>query len=117
MAIGEYVTFVDSDDYIENTMIEKLMNSIKDNDLAVCGICQKELDGSIINLYGTNKEICYQKEDIISGFSDCSKIKDYMYGPFNKLYKKNIIGEKRFDEKLRMGEDFLFVFNYLRTCD
>ena len=36
---GEDVLFVDSDDYIEPTMVEDLMGSIKDNnaDLAICG--------------------------------------------------------------------------------
>ena len=38
-ATGEYVTFVDSDDYVENTWAEKLYNTAKeyDADIAVCG--------------------------------------------------------------------------------
>ncbi len=39
-ASGKYLLFVDSDDYIENTMIEKLYHNITEShaDVASCGI-------------------------------------------------------------------------------
>lgn len=40
-AIGDYIIFIDSDDYIEKDMLEKLYNLAIENDaeVAVCGIC------------------------------------------------------------------------------
>ena len=75
-----------------------------------------ELDGKIRKIYGTKKEKIYRQEDIILGFFDRPHIKDYMYGPFNKLFLRELLGNLRFNTSLRMGEDFLFVFQYLSCC-
>lgn len=117
IANGEYITFVDSDDYIDISLIEKMLNKIENQDLVVCGICQTELDSKKNYVYGTMKTYDYIKQDIIKGFFDVSSIKDYMYGPFNKLYKKSVLGDLKFRTDLRIGEDFLFVFKYLMECN
>ena len=51
-AQGEYVTFVDTDDYVEPNWAEKLYNAAKeaDADLAVCGFERINLE--------TNKVVC-----------------------------------------------------------
>lgn len=36
-SIGEYLTFLDQDDYISNDFLEKLINNIKDNDILLSG--------------------------------------------------------------------------------
>ena len=45
-ATGEYVTFVDTDDWVESDWAEKLYNAAKENDadLAVCGVERIDLD-------------------------------------------------------------------------
>ena len=45
-ATGEYVTFVDTDDYVEKTWAEKLYNVAKENDadMAVCGFERIDLN-------------------------------------------------------------------------
>ena len=40
-----------------------------------------------------------------------------MYGPFNKLYVKSLLSDLRFRTDLRIGEDFLFVFEYITRCN
>lgn len=47
---GEYVAFVDSDDYVDETMYEKLYNKAieEDSELVVCGY-YKVNDGNIYN--------------------------------------------------------------------
>ena len=118
LARGKYIVFVDSDDYIKVNLIEKLVAAADKNktELVCCGIEQIELDGKIRKIYGTKKEKIYRQEDIILGFFDRPHIKDYMYGPFNKLFLRELLGNLRFNTSLRMGEDFLFVFQYLSCC-
>ena len=118
LARGKYIVFVDSDDYIKVNLIEKLVAAADKNktELVCCGIEQIELDGKIRKFYGTKKEKIYRQEDIILGFFDRPHIKDYMYGPFNKLFLRELLGNFRFNTSLRMGEDFLFVFQYLSCC-
>lgn len=47
-ATGEYISFIDSDDYVENTMIEKMVNSALqcDSDLVICDLEYVWEDGS-----------------------------------------------------------------------
>lgn len=117
IANGEYITFVDGDDYLDVDMIEKMMDVMDNQDLVVCGICQVELDGNKKNIYGTGKKYDYTKREVIQGFFDVPIIKDFMYGPFNKIYVGSLIGDLRFSTDLRMGEDFLFVFEYIMRCN
>ena len=56
-ATGDYITFVDSDDKIEPTMIEKLLLALKqtDSDIAVC---------SFKELYKNGKVVHFNKNDL-----------------------------------------------------
>lgn len=38
LAKGDYLTFLDSDDYIDLTLYEKMMQAIEDNDICICDI-------------------------------------------------------------------------------
>ncbi len=115
LAHGEYIGFVDSDDYIEPDMFEKLYNKAKqDNlDMVICDYYK--------NFEETNKSVI----DII-GDMDVKKIynlKDNSYlfnqinlSPWNKLYKKDLINLsiENFSETLKY-EDVPFVVRMLVT--
>ena len=56
-AKGEYVTFVDTDDWVEKNWAEKLYNTAKENnaDLAVCGFERIDIDtGKVVSKNMTN---------------------------------------------------------------
>lgn len=109
-AAGEYILFVDSDDFIEHDMCEKLyLKAIKeDNDIVICGrynvyerehIGQqdKEITGTfLINSYFKLKECKYELAHI-SPF------------PWDKLFKRSILEGLEFPEKMRF-EDLVLVF-------
>lgn len=107
-AKGEYLLFADSDDYVEPVMAEKLLESIGDDDIAICGFHHH-----------------YQGQDVIRipDVSGRSGEKNFLalYGqgflnmPWNKLYRRELAG--RFDETLSLGEDLLFNLDYLRRAD
>lgn len=78
---GSLITFVDSDDYISNNMIEKLYSNLQDNksDISVC---------NILKVIG-NDEIPFKNFET---FFDDNNI-NYMIshpGPVGRLYKKNL---------------------------
>lgn len=102
IAEGEYVAFVDSDDYIDPDMYEYLYGLIsKDNaDMAMCNICEDEGSHSTKLLDSPYKLIPIQQ------YFECA---DWMF-PWNKLYKRMLIGELRFDLSVSFGEDELFNF-------
>jgi glycosyltransferase involved in cell wall biosynthesis len=89
-ATGEYICFVDSDDYVSKSFVESLYHAIsKSNcDLAICNFFFNT-DGSIKPFYKTykNEIITIQKNNI---FEIVSQIN---LSCWNKIYKKNLLTE------------------------
>lgn len=83
-ATGEYITFVDPDDWIDLQMTEKLYNKLvlTNSDIVVCGAC-KVLDGNI-NKIETFK--LYNKDNHKNYILNCS-------GPCWQLIKTSIFKE------------------------
>lgn len=114
---GDYVTFVDSDDYLENDHIEKLISGIDGNKLAITGYYYDLLDSNGRLIRRTEK-----KEDISGEYflNDLANLysKELLAVVWNKLYITSMINGQniRFDENIRLGEDFLFNLDYLSCC-
>ncbi len=55
-ATGDYIVFLDSDDYISEDCIEKLVNAAEsnDSDIVVCNSCDIEEDGTVIRYSKNN---------------------------------------------------------------
>ncbi len=107
-AKGEYLMFMDSDDYAELQMAEKLLKSIGDDDIAICGFHHHYQGRDIVripNVPGQRGD-----ENFLSLYGQ-----GFMNMPWNKLYRRELAG--RFDESLSLGEDLLFNLDYLRRTD
>lgn len=97
IATGDYIAFVDSDDYLDVSMYQSLMEVTKKYgvDVAVCDFF--ELNGKKINTKSTET----QKVSIIETPND---IFSHLLEPFptlrfevwNKIFKKSVIGDIRF---------------------
>ena len=111
-ARGEYIVFVDSDDYVQATFLENLYSK-NDADLIVGGY-------SIVDT-GENNLLCRKYIDEKVSCEDKDRIAAlFLQGIFNyaiaKCYKSSVIRNRQisFDEKLTLGEDTNFVLSYLR---
>ena len=113
-ATGEYVTFVDTDDYVEHDWAEKLYNAAKeyDADMAVCGFERIDLE--------TDQVVA---RDMVGFGNVCKKITpddDFMVfinpAPWNKIYKTEVIRECVFPEDIAIGEDTIFLMELLKYC-
>lgn len=112
---GEYIGFIDSDDYIEKTMYETLVHYFDDKVLPIC----------TYNMVDENKRIL-ERKDIVDTVG-LVPVKDFfllcenilLNSPVNKLYESDIIKKNniRFDTDLSLGEDFLFVMQYLEYIE
>lgn len=109
---GEYVIFLDSDDWIEPDMFEKMLDAFDRNhsDFVACD-CYR------IDLYedGTEKRIQWKKWGELHG-EKITEGKDTYYSIllesatlWNKLFCTKNIKELRFNEKMSFGEDTDFL--------
>jgi len=115
-ASGGYLTFVDSDDYLETDMYEKLYAAFKENnaDMAVCNYNVIYEDHSVAKYSKMRNETANIRDDVYGYFCKycaCSKPNNYIW---TKLYKTDIVKKSgvRF-ENYKLGDDTLFNFKLL----
>lgn len=108
IAKGEYIGFVDGDDYIEECMYDHLLsNAIRYKaDISHCGY-QMVFPNRIDYYYNTGELLV---QDNYQGVYDLIKADKVEPGLWNKLYRREVIGENRLDERIRINEDLLFNY-------
>lgn len=115
-ASGEFITFVDADDWIEPDMYESLVGEACNNnaDWVICDvIVEKNLAErrKRLNLLNETVEVSVDPK---SAMSNLMRFK-YDNANWNKLYRRSIIEENllRFEPKMGVGEDLLFNCCYI----
>ncbi len=109
-AVGEYIMFVDSDDFVELEMAEKLYNkAITDqNDMVMCARYnvyeiegKKELKRKVMNIFSMNQnfKMSERKFELVHASPF----------PWDKLYKRELLTTIRFPEGIRF-EDLVVAF-------
>ncbi len=111
-AKGEYLGFVDSDDYIENTMYEKMVNAVKDTGANIIQVARDEIDenGNLM------QDVCKMPDEIVEynaeeflkelllHIGDCSFC--------TKLLKRDLFFDEQFPEGV-LNEDFHLLVKML----
>jgi glycosyltransferase involved in cell wall biosynthesis len=121
LATGEYVGFVDSDDWIERDMYEELYRLVKrhDADLGVCGRRDVLGDKFIVTSGKLEDESFSIKEMGLERFF-MSKLDAIGVIQCNKIYRNAIIEQHRVRCELNehvFSEDILFNLYYHLHCD
>lgn len=107
VAVGDYIGFVDSDDWVESDMFSFLYeNALKnDSDVVICGCYplnhgkkKKKFSGrgALLEMFDAN--------GLMQGFSS------------TRLIKRTALGELRYDETLRCFEDLVFFYYLFKQC-
>lgn len=117
MAQGEFLCFIDSDDYIAEEYLEKLFNTFRHNseyDNIWCGFQTTKKYGELCG------KIIVASEDTNVSTSDVQHIMDLhakwlSQMPWNKIYISSIVNSNhlRFPENMMLGEDLFFNLSYL----
>ncbi len=132
-AAGEYVGFVDSDDYIQPTMYEDLYTkAVKyDADLALSGICF--VGGNMFSESGEDVKKTYFEQDTCFSDEDMKKLllgvvgalpsepDDSRYGVSvcKNIFKTSVICEREIEflsERKILSEDTLFMVDYIKCA-
>ena len=107
-AKGEFITFVDSDDYVENDWLKMLLTAILANnaDVSICGIkFDNKLRCLCENSSLTKDELLFELQK-----------NGLLYSVFNKLYRRKKLTVE-FRSGLKFGEDLLFNLEYFRKIN
>lgn len=112
-AKGDFISFIDSDDWIELTMFEEMLDYLQQNDLDVVCCDTKSVKGNKEHFkprYKTNKIFAGQEglNEILAGTLDNSAC--------NKIYKRKCIGDIKFPVGRRY-EDVARVYLFLANAN
>lgn len=109
LATGEYICFIDSDDYIENTMLEKLLKAIKQTNADVCegSFYIHMKNGNIKDVSCEQKGVRFVdgKLNLINAYSDAT----ILIPAWDKLYKLSAIKDIKFDKNcFKEDSDYIY---------
>ena len=109
IAKGEYITFIDDDDYVSPQYLEELHKAATPDTVSLCypyafndGQPDIQLPYAITDAYEYSK--------IHGCGSLSSKVRKFFSGPCMKLLHSSFIQGRRYDVRFANGEDSLFMF-------
>lgn len=114
---GAFISFIDSDDYIENDMIEILYNRIisDKSDICVCNFKMTDDNGNILREDNQVIEDCILNKN--EYYEKLSKPYYWCYvTAWNKLYKKEVLSDFEF-KKGKIHEDEFAICDIIKKCD
>lgn len=112
---GEYITFVDSDDWIELDYLELMYKSIIEMnvDVIVTGCVYEDKNG-INNPFKKGKPIIYEKNEAKKEFLKQDK---FIWTICDKLYRSELLKKVKLDAHLKIAEDMLLFWNLISSVE
>lgn len=106
-AVGEYIAFLDDDDYISPSYLEELYVLSDKQTLALSyQLAFRDGKEGYFPYYITKEYEKYCNQGVMPFY----KPRKMFNGPAYKLIPREYIGERRFDTSFKNGEDVLFMF-------
>ncbi len=115
-AVGEYLMFMDSDDWVEPDFVRTMVEAMSPGVLPICG-------------YYNHDEFKNGRTDIYNWAVGSDKIalklaieelhnKNLLQQIWNKIFDLPVLRSQsiQFDESINLGEDTRFVLDYLQKC-
>ena len=112
---GEYVTFIDADDWVEENYLELLHQSLKENnaDISVSTYKKFDVDTNLFYLHAfqinESNQVFTQKE-LVEKLPQLERITESFEIIGGKLVKKSLLLGIRFNERTQLSENMEFWF-------
>lgn len=125
---GEFIAFIDSDDYVDLAMYETLYNKAIENqsDVVFCGMQRRCKDGMIFPRRDVEQETIFQGDDVLMLAKEvvaCApgtpKERHFMMSVWHSIYKASIIKEKNLhfvSERVYTSEDLPFQVDFFKSA-
>ena len=121
---SKYITFIDSDDTIENNFFSEAYNIMEENNLDIIiggyneiknnNIIKVRLSEPGLHIYENNNKMLFLKKLLSSKTDNTNKeISNCPIGRiYTRLFKRSSIGNLRFNTNIHISEDTLFMIDY-----
>ena len=107
IAKGEYITFIDDDDYVSPSYLENLLACSSKDCVGLSDSIYVDDSTNTLNLTNIHhQEFIKLHNDTNPTIFSCRR---FFNGPVMKLLHRSIIGDRKFDIKFKNGEDSLFM--------
>lgn len=116
-AIGEYIFFIDADDYFEEEFLNIFVHQDEKYDYVAGGYIQKNiLNGNSVK--NIPKKSVWYKQELKKNYKNEKETLPLTF-VWGKRYKRNIINKYnlKFDETVSLGEDIRFNLEYLEYSE
>lgn len=110
---GKWISFIDSDDYIKDDFYVKMLTQ-SNAELICCDFCSNGIVDSRLTDYF--KKRYYTKDEFNTSIYSAMVNMTSFFPCWNKIYLKSIIDDNnlQFAPGVKLGEDMMFVFDYVR---
>lgn len=114
-AIGDYIGFVDSDDYIEKDMYENLIIAANkhDADIVETGVYLTDENENILRTTKFKENMLYNKYDCVTSFLSGDNTANYVW---NKIFKQSLVKDVTFPN-YKYSEDYYFNYMLHARCN
>lgn len=122
MATGEYISFLDADDWIDMDWYEKLVRCLEKSRADICfgGFIKENGKKSYVPflkqnpcIYNRKRAVCEIYSNNVPGIAT----KYMSWELCDKIFKKSILNGLYFDEKIYVGEDMLLLWQILNRIN
>ncbi len=112
-AVGEYITFIDSDDGIRSGYLENLVRCMEESgaELVISGFEKVTADGSLVRTVVPRRKGIVSFKELLPEFSPEQKESGIFGYCFAKIFPRTLVRDIRFDESLKLAEDLDFYLN------
>lgn len=111
VARGAFISFVDADDWVEEDMMEYLLQLIMENnaDISTCEFCKEYLDGKS-EIHGSHKSYPADYMHVVNAINYGKEFTPYLV---DKLYKRELLKGLYFQTGISIGEDYRFLMEVM----
>ncbi|MBE5800733.1 MAG: glycosyltransferase [Clostridiales bacterium] len=113
-ASGDYLAFIDSDDYVEPDMYERLLEALRefDADMAACAMWVEQPNGQRYCRISEDVRLCWDTQEALVELNRYR----YLHTSFcTSLFRRDAIGNLRFPEGKRC-EDYHLLYQVFARC-
>lgn len=118
-ARGDYITFIDSDDGVQSDHLENLWRCAAESgaDLVISGFEKVDAEGNVLVTVTPRCSGTLRFQELLPGFAK-EQLDTGVYGYcFAKMFSRKLVETVRFDESLKLAEDFDFYLNLYERID